>query len=126
VAHHVPLGFQVQGPKPNAPILYNNTVYATTAYGLYFGCTDILGDVRKNCLQGAIGSASSCISTWDYNDNYDATGHLNGPNDIDIEPGYVAPDETPPDFHTTDLTVNALGSGSSVTPQAYIGAMGPP
>lgn len=126
VAYDVPVGFQIMGPKPNAPILYDNTIYGTTQYGLYFGCTDLLGDIRKDLLQGTIAYASSCILTWDYNDTFKSTGGLNGLNDIDIDPAYVVPSGTPPDFHTTDSTVDTVGAGSSVTPQAYLGAMGPP
>lgn len=126
VAYDVSVGFQVQGPYPNAPIMYNNTIYGTTLYGMYFGCTDIMGDIRKNLLQGTIAHASSCISIWDYNDNFNSTGGMSGVNDINIDPAYVAPTATPPDFHTTNSTVNTVGVGSSVTPQAYLGAMGPP
>jgi hypothetical protein len=125
IAHHIGIGFQCQGPKPNDPVLYNNTIYATTAYGLYFGCTSGGGDVRKNIISGKIANAAQCITTWDYNDTYGAWGALSGPHDISVNPSFAAPDSIPPDFHTLNVTINGLGASISITPQAFVGAVGP-
>lgn len=126
IAHHIGVGFQCQGPKPNDPVLYNNTIYAVTAYGLYFGCTSGNGDVRKNIISGKVAHAESCIRIWDYNDVFNSSGGLSGPHDISVIPTFVAPDRVPPDFHVINAMITNSGSASGITPALQLGALGAP
>lgn len=122
LAFDIGLGIQVENANSH-PQLYNNTLYDTYGNaGLYMStCSN--GDVEKNLLSGTI--FHNGVTTWNYNDDFGTTAAPVGANDVSVDPQYVAPTATRPDFHTQNATVNALGASDPVTLDAFLGAMGP-
>jgi hypothetical protein len=123
VAYDIGVGIQAQNPSSH-PQVYNNTLYGIYGNaGLYLS-TCSSGDVEKNLLSGSV--SHSGVTTWDYNDDYGTSGAASGPNDLNVDPQYVASAGTPPDFHTNNALVNVQGTTDLVTGSVFIGAMGAP
>ena len=122
VAYDIGMGIQAENSTSH-PQIYSNTLYGIYGNGGLYLSTCSNADVEKNLLTGAI--FPNGITTWNYNDDFGTTGALVGVDDLNLDPQYVAPSATPPDFHTSNSAVNSQGAGDSVTSSAFLGAMGP-